>query len=170
MKRLLLIAALTATVAGCMPRYTYTPPPMVQRPAFPSAEYEALPKTGSATVTGQAFLKTRGGDVKTGAGNTIYLEPVTSYSTFGYVHKDYRGRLSPVAPELEQYKRSVVADATGRFTFKDVPEGKYYLSGKVSWEVPQFSQYGSYMSTQGGDIWKTIIVKNGQQLEVMLTE
>lgn len=170
MKRLLLTAALASTLAGCMPTYTYTPPLMVQRPAFPSAEYAALPTAGSATVTGQAFLKTRGGDVKTGAGNTIYLEPVTSYSTFAYSYKDYRGQLTPAAPQLEQYKRSAIADATGRFTFKNVPEGKYYLSGRVTWEVPNFSQYGSYMSTQGGDIWKTITVKNGEQLEVMLTE
>jgi hypothetical protein len=170
MKRLLLTAALATTVAGCMPMYTYTPPLMIQRPAFPSAEYAALPKTGTATVTGQAFLKTRGGDVKTGAGNPIFLEPVTSYSTFAYSHKDYSGPLTPPAPQLEQYKRSVIADASGRFTFRNVPDGNYYLSGRVSWEVPNISKYTSYMSTQGGDIWKTITVKDGQSVEVMLTE
>jgi hypothetical protein len=41
---------------------TMTPPQ--QRMPFPEHEYQSLAKSGSAVVKGQAFLKTRGGDVK----------------------------------------------------------------------------------------------------------
>lgn len=56
----------------------------IPRVLFQESEYLALPKTGTATIIGQAFLKTRGGDVKTAAGNEILLNPVTSYSLQWY--------------------------------------------------------------------------------------
>jgi hypothetical protein len=165
MKKAFLIAATAAAMSGCaMP--VYTPPPQLQRPEFPAAEYAALPKTGNATVTGQAFLKTRGGTVKTGAGNKIFLEPMTSYTTFEHNHRN--SYLTLTDPRARQYIRDTVADASGRFTFKNIPDGSYYLLGQVTWEAP--TGYKFAMETQGGWIYKTITVNNGESLEVMLTE
>lgn len=161
MKRIIAMAALTAILAGCATaNRDYNP---TRRPVFPEAEYAALAKTGSATVTGQLFMRTRGGDVKTGAGDTIYLNPVTSYSAFAYEHRSDPDGMTDADPRLFPYMRNTVADATGRFTFKNVPDGEYYLSGKVTWEVPN-------MATQGGTIWKQITVKNGESVEAMLTK
>jgi hypothetical protein len=167
MKKAFLIAATAAAMSGCaMP--AYTPPPQIQRPEFPEAEYAALPKNGTATVTGQAFLKTRGGTVKTGAGNKIFLEPATSYTTFEHDHRYSNGYLTPTDPRSRQYIRDTIADASGHFTFKNIPNGSYYLSGQVTWEAP--TGYKFAMERQGGWIYKTITVKNGESLEVMLTE
>jgi hypothetical protein len=168
MKRTLSIAALAATLAGCaVPNHTVSTP--MPRPPFPEAEYARLPKTGTAIVTGQAFLKTRGGDVKTAAGNTIYLNPVTSYSTYAYEF-GYLGtkRMTPPDARLHQYMRETIADGSGRFTFRNVPSGEYFVTANVTWEAPTGYQFS--MQTQGGSIWKKIKVQNGDEsVDVMVT-
>jgi hypothetical protein len=166
MKRIILTAVLAATLVGCG---TYTPLPPMARPAFPEAEYAALSKIGSATVTGQAFLKTRGGDVKTGAGNTVYITPATSYSTFSYNQRDSYQSIEPADPRLAEYTRETIADGSGRFTFKNLPDGDYFLKARVTWEVPSGGKY-SYMQTQGGDLWKRVTVRNGESADVIVTE
>ena len=123
MERMLLAAVAAASLASCAAPRVYVPTP-IERPPFPEAEYAALAKTGTATVTGQAFLKTRGGDVKTGAGNAVYLNPVTSYSKFAYDHRLAYDGLSPVDQRMNAYLRQTVADASGRFSFKNVPDGE----------------------------------------------
>jgi hypothetical protein len=72
---LMLVAILTVSC--------YSAPRTEMPRLVPFNEDEYLPYAGDgdATITGQAFLKTRGGDVKYGAGNTIFMNPVTSYST-----------------------------------------------------------------------------------------
>ena len=167
MKRLIIIAALAISVTGCATRRA-PPPPLLARPTFPIAEYEALPKTGSGAVTGQAFLKTRGGDVKTGAGNKIYLYPVTSYLLWDEANS--RSKKTSIDSRFYEFRRETIADASGRFTFKNVPNGDYKLTGEVTWQVPQVTKYSSYMSTQGGWITKMITVANGETTEIMLTE
>lgn len=166
MKKIILSAALALTLSGCV---TYTPPSPVMRPPFPEAEYAALNKTGSAVVAGQAFLKTRGGDVKTGAGNAVYIMPVTSYSTFAYDQRSADAPLSQPDPRMNAFTRETAADASGRFSFKNVPNGNYYIKTSVTWEVPTGGKY-SYMSTQGGDLWKTVRVENDESVDVIITE
>ena len=67
-------------ITGCITEYSKT----IQRIEFPIAEYEMLNRKGTGIVTGQAFLRTRSGDVKTTAGDEILLNPVTSYSNQWY--------------------------------------------------------------------------------------
>ena len=166
MTRILLAAAIAATLAACAAPNPYVPPAPIQRPAFPEAEYQALRTTGTATVTGQVFLKTRGGDVKVGAGNPVYLNPVTSYSTFAWTHhKEVQGMTEP-DPRIHKYMRTTTADGSGRFSFKDVPAGRYYVTGLVSWEAPQAGR----LVRQGGTIWKEITIKDGEAIEVMVTQ
>jgi hypothetical protein len=167
MKRILLAATIAASLIGCAAPRVYIPTP-IERPPFPEAEYAALAKTGTATVTGQAFLKTRGGDVKTAAGNGVYLNPVTSYSKFAYDHRNSYDGLTPTDPRFVTYLRQTVADGSGRFTFKNVPDGEYYLSSSVTWETP--TGYKFAMETQGGTIWKVIRVERGESVDVVLTQ
>lgn len=152
-------------LAGCgAPRTSQR----IARPTFPEAEYAALPRTGIAIVSGQGFLKTRGGDVKTAAGNTVFLEPATSYSKFANeLRLPSNVYVAPPDPRMKQYTRETVADGSGRFSFKNVPDGEYYLGTTVSWEAP--TGYKFSLQTQGGLITKKIAVKNGEPVDVMLT-
>ena len=165
MKKVIQAAALTATLVGCA---TPVPQEPIQRPPFPEQEYAALEKTGTAVVTGQAFLKTLGGDVKTAAGETVYLNPVTSYSTHAYTASV--GTTRPMAqpdPRLFQYMKSVTADGTGRFAFKNVPAGDYYVVTQVTWQAPV--GYQGALRTQGGVVHKRVSVRSGEAAEVILT-
>jgi hypothetical protein len=47
-------------------------------------EYAAFEQPGRGSIAGQAFLTTRGGDVKMGAGRTVTLDPATRYARAWY--------------------------------------------------------------------------------------
>lgn len=144
----------------------------VQKPAsrmpFPEAEYLALSKTGTAIVRGQAFLKTRGGDVKTAAGNQVLLNPVTSYSLEWYEKAYLPNRpLEDADPRIKAYIATQIADGSGRFTFKNVPAGEYFVTTDVMWESP--TGYQGALQVQGGKVSKRIKVNEGEEVEVIVT-
>ena len=135
---------------------------------FPEDEYKALAKVGNAVVNGQAFLKTRGGDVKTAAGNEVVLNPVTSYSLEWY-EKSYVPGMPMVSADsrIEAFIRKQIADGNGRFTFKNVPPGEYFVTTKVIWEAP--TGYQGSLQRQGGWITKRVTVKSDEEIDVILT-
>jgi len=138
----------------------------IQRIPFPQSEYDALPKKGTAIVRGQAFLKTIGGDVKKAAGEMVLLNPVTSYSQQWFDVVYWRnGSLTDQDPSYMQYVRTTVADAEGRFTFKEVPAGRYFLTTRIVWGVP--TRGG--LAYQGGYVAKQITVVDGE-MEIILTK
>lgn len=164
MKRILSLLIFMGLIS-CAPRVTVQP---VERIPFPEAEYKKLASTGTAIVKGQAFLKTRGGDVKTAAGNEVILNPVTSYSNQWYEVGYLQGKpMTEYDPRLNLYVRKQVADGDGRFTFKNVPAGDYYVTALVLWEAP-VGYHGSLVQ-QGGFISKKIAVKEGEEIEIILT-
>ncbi|WP_440466911.1 hypothetical protein ACKI1H_27175 [Pseudomonas sp. YH-1] len=132
---------------------------------FPASEYEALQKSGSSTVTGQVFLKTRGGDVKFGAGSEVVLIPATSYSaTLMQAYTEDRPAGTP-DPRVKQYSHRTQADGSGYFTFRNVPAGRYYVNSSVNWEAP--TQFG--LSHQGGFILVPVSVGDGEEARIMVT-
>lgn len=165
--KFLLIAAVAVIVAtACTPRYkTFTPLPFDER------EYNALPKTGTGVVKGQVFAKTKGGDVKKGAGNNVMLIPATSYGTQRYREQIIGGKFTSI-PEDSRYAKYVletITDGDGRFTFNNVPPGKYYAVSHITWQVIITNRYYPVTETQGGKVHKEIEIKNGQTIEVILT-
>ncbi len=161
--RLIMLFVAVAVLSACVPM---TPP--VSRMPFPENEYTSLTKSGNATVRGQAFLKTRGGDVKTAAGNVVNLNPVTSYSLEWY-EKAYltASRIVPADPRMWNYVVKQVADGSGRFTFKNVAPGEYFVTSTVTWETA--TGYQGALQVQGGVVSKRITVKSGDDLDVVVT-
>jgi len=163
--RVLLAAALVAALVGCAVPSQNRP---LSRMAFPEAEYRVLPQIGAGTVKGQAFLKTRGGDVKLAAGNEVMLNPVTSYSLEWFEKSYLPGRaLEAADPRLATYLRTTVADGSGRFTFRSVPAGEYFVTTIVRWDAA--TGYQGALQTQGGVVTKRIKVTEGEEIEVILT-
>lgn len=135
---------------------------------FPVHEYQRLTTSGTAIVNGQAFMKTRGGDVKLAAGNEVFLNPVTSYSTEWY-EKSYLPNIGMVRADsrILNYVTTTVADGEGRFTFKNVPAGEYFVTSNVNWEAA--TGYQGALRQQGGVVTKRITVKDGEELDIVVT-
>lgn len=163
--RLLISLSFVAALTGCVTQQVKT---TVARIPFPENEYKQLQKEGTATIKGQAFLKTRGGDVKVAAGEEILLNPVTSYSNQWY-EESYlkKNPMVPGDPRQMEYVRKKIADGSGRFEFKNIPAGEYYVTGKVTWESPTGNK--GALQTQGGMISKKVEVTDREEVEVMLT-
>jgi hypothetical protein len=133
---------------------------------FPTNEYSALKKEGTATIDGQLFLKTRGGDVKYGAGSEILLIPVTSYSATLYRAVKANQPLEEADPRVREYTRRTQADGLGNFSYKHVAPGKYYIGGNVTWEAP--TQFG--LAQQGGLVLREITVGDGEEVKAIVTQ
>ena len=134
----------------------------------PYSEADLLPYagTGTSTVNGQAFLKTRGGEVRFGAGDKVQLIPVTAYTTEFRERVTVRGeRIGPINPEFEKYRRITIADGNGNFEFKNLPAGNYYATCYITWEIP--GQYG--LERTGGVAYGTVKVGIGETSKVIVT-
>lgn len=132
------------------------------------AAFAAALETGTAQIEGQAFMKTRGGDVKLGAGNEVILVPAISCARtwWDQVGLDWNRKTTvPRSPVFASGLRSTTSDGEGRFKFSGLAPGTYYLRTHVTWEVP--SRYG--MSLQGGYVGEEIVVGDGEQKSVILT-
>jgi hypothetical protein len=156
-------------LVSCASMETNTKKPLVARIPFPEAEYAAIPTSGTGIVSGQAFLKIRGGDIKVAAGEKVILNPVTSYSNQWY-NVSYLGhnQLGPPDQRIDKYLKIKIADAQGRFRFKNVPPGEYYVTTVVSWEAPVGDQ--GALVRQGARLCKKITVKNHEETKVILKQ
>jgi len=105
---------------------------IVQRIAFPEAEYASIARQGSGRVVGHIYLTGATGSKIYGKQTRLYLNPVTSYST-QWFNKSYLGgaKMSKVDSRLFNYLKFTTSDSNGKFEFLNVPSGSYYLIGVV---------------------------------------
>lgn len=159
------LSASVLLLSACVPSTPAPPPtPLV---ALDSASVAWAEGTGTATVEGQAFMKTRGGDVKYGAGNTVLLIPNTPHS-FDWYARITAGRQTPpeLDPRLARLVRKTTAGGDGRFKFENVPPGPYLILTSVTWEAP--TSYG--LSMQGGYLGTAVVAENGKTQSVIITQ
>ncbi len=106
------------------------------RPApFNPGEYSSYGKAGTGRISGQAFTKTRGGDVKFAAGNVVLLTPKTTTSRAWLEYAASSG-FDPdlLGPRVWRYTLKTIADGNGNFTFRKVGPGTYYVVTYVAWQ------------------------------------
>jgi hypothetical protein len=120
---------------------------------------------GTAGVKGQAFAVQRGGGVVYAAGCEIELYPNTPY--FQEMNSAIRRgrRIDNYAPEAREYIRETVADAEGRFEFKNVPAGYYCLLTNITWEVPNGT---AFMTQEGGAVFVDVNLKSDEVADVIM--
>lgn len=154
----ILLAALV--IVGCVT----TPQP--RQAEFIESEFAPYGEIGSSTVTGQAFLKTRGGEVRFGAGSEVIMVPVTSYTTEIFQRSVLDGqRLQSPDSRYAAYRRTTTTDGNGNFEFRNAPAGEYYLSCVITWEVP--GPYG--LQTTGGTAHGRVKAGAGETVKVIVT-
>ena len=136
MKSYLAIIALVLAFCGC------ATPPVKQVEAFNEAPYARYQKPGTAQISGEAFLRTKGGDVKNAAGRRIYLVPLTPYTEERAKIMWERKEPEPADPRLARFTKSVTADTQGGFSFSALPAGSYLVYTKITWMVSDGSETG----------------------------
>ena len=158
-KLFLLVAA--AMLAGCA-----TTPQQPRTAKYDPAEYAKYAGAGTAKISGQAFAKTVGGDVKFAAGNRVWLYPVTSMTTEWYQTAIVQGKPMQAGDQrMMEHSKMVLADGNGNFEFNRLPAGSYYVVSQVSWGVPT----GYFVSQTGAALHKKVHVSEGESLRVILT-
>lgn len=156
--------------------------PAVQRVEFDPATVMWALKSGNNSVEGEAFLRTRGGDVKTCAGFKVYLIPDSPYArsrmtllygsdTSGYLGSQRSfAQLAAPDPDFVRGQFKTTCDAAGRFSFAGLPSGRYYIQTVVSWSVPARSWGGRYEAqAQGGEIMQRVDLAGDDADHVILT-
>lgn len=170
MKKITLIVSLIATtinLSGCLP-------PPHQMSVFNEKDFLPYKQNGTSSILGQAFLKTRGGEVRYGAGDVVTLIPATAYMKeilAETIQSDSLENEHPlfvvnINPNWKNYIREVTADGLGNFEFAEIPAGEYYLECPIFWEVPN----GYSMEKTGSVVRKYIKVAKDEKLKVILTE
>lgn len=122
---------------------------------------------GDDTLTGQAFLRTVGGDVKTCAGYPVVLVPYNSY--FYEVTKAFAKGYSALTnkdPAAGSYARKSQCDARGDFSFSDLPTGEWIVVAEVRWGVPN----GYFVTPQGGVLFALANTTPSGDTKVLLTK
>lgn len=112
--------------------------------SVPFSESDLVPWQGSgqATIRGQAFLKTIGGDVKTCAGNSVVLFPLDAYGR-ALMSADLSSNDDPgVDPRFASYVKQTTCDAQGNFVFENVAAQEWGIETSVTWSVPHVDEPG----------------------------
>jgi hypothetical protein len=157
--RTLALALVACALAGCIE-------PQARTAVYNPAELVPYSKPGTGKISGQAFLKTVGGDVKYGAGNSVWIHPVTGLTTEWYDKVIVQGiTLVPGNPHTDDYRKSTVADGEGRFEFDGLAPGDYYITCPITWGVP--SELG--IEATGGIAYAKVTVRNGETAKAIVT-
>lgn len=158
MRALILCAALALT--GCV-----APAPALVLKPITDAEIAPYRAARTAWVTGQAFLRQQGGGVVTCAGSSIFLMPNIA-ATRQMLADMKAGARGQGGMKLDTKLRGTGAEGTcnaqGNFRLGPVAPGRYILLTEVSWTVGY--------ARQGGVLRRDVSVKDGETIEVMMTE
>lgn len=141
-------------------------PPERMENQFSEADFAPYMVKGSGRITGQAFVKTLGGDVKFGAGNIVRLVPLTPYILERYQKNVIGGRtLEPPNTNIWKFTKNTVADGNGNFEFKEIPDGEYTVICDIYWQVAT----PNGLRETGGLAHARVTIKNGSSEKVIVT-
>lgn len=164
MKRALLLAILFATVATAYPLAAAGPATQLKT-KFDPAEHDPYLRNGTAVITGQGFLRQRGGGVVTCAGSKVALLPATSFFVeyIGLKRSGHQPTLNyKLDPAYKTLIKQTQCDAQGNFSFQNIPAGNWYIVTDVKWQVGN--------SQQGGGLLRELTIADGESVKVLLSD
>jgi hypothetical protein len=163
--KLLLIYLATLVLTACAPMEIKK-----LNSYFDANQAAFINKTGKNTITGSALIRQQGGGTVTCAGVPVILIPVTAYSSermtaiYGNTNKGarFRGNIKfePESAEYQSYMKNTLCNAQGFFTFKNLADGEYFVTTKITWTISDMPQ--------GGVLMQRVTVKNGETADIVL--
>ncbi len=153
-------------VTGCVA----APEPIKIHSVFNEEEIKWVKNEGNNEIKGSALLRQRGGGVVTCAGNKVGAIPSSTYATermralYGNTNKGYNQTTLVEDPDPRYWEiiLTTTCDAQGYFTFRDVPDGEYYIVTGIFWEISS--------QNQGGTLMERVKVENGEKIEIVLSQ
>ena len=124
--------AATVVMAGCAAPPAQRAAPL---PAFDAELHAPYSATGSASISGQAMRRQRGGGVVTCAGGRVLLAPATPYMR-AVVQRALSGELAGserLPASAGAVVRSTRCDAQGRFRFDGLAPLRWIVATDVTW-------------------------------------
>jgi hypothetical protein len=149
--------------------------PVEVKAALDRADYATCPAAGGSRITGTSFARQRIGGLVSGAGRPVYLDPATRYSAAVYAAITERQNArsfftveketQTVVPDPVMFtcRRTVQADADGKFAFENVPPGSYIVSSYISWLKPDGEWLGTW------NVSSLVVAGDGKNLDVVLS-
>ncbi|MGQ4877130.1 carboxypeptidase-like regulatory domain-containing protein [Billgrantia sp. LNSP4103-1] len=122
--------------------------------AFPAGEYAELPKSGSAAISGRLSL-----NGSPGAGETVSVAPVTTYSAEAAEHALAGRAVEPADPRAREYTHTTRTDGNGQFSLQGLPAGEFYVSGSMV----------NPANGQRQVLLRQVTLRNGQRIDVNLS-
>lgn len=166
--KLLSLAVIPVLLLGCMSRTYQHHVPSNEAPDSPAVT-AAVP----AIIVGEVTIKTRAGEVRSGADSTIFLIPATAYATEWFDHYVVNGeKIDGTDPRSLPSARATPVDRDGRFEFRNVPAGAYYLTCSVHYRRPEFRIIGiniGYRTLVDVETYASVNVGPGQKVDVVVT-
>ena len=158
-------------VTGCA---TVPPTDVPISAEFSKSDIVWFDGAGDGTLEGSAFLRTKGGTVKTCAGYDVQLLPYSSYAaermrfiygseTSGHLFGPRRAwKFNPDEPDFYKSLKKTVCNANGEFQYKGLPAGDYYIIAKVTWDIGK-------VFDEGGTLMRKISIASNATETVTLT-
>jgi hypothetical protein len=166
-------AAFTAVLAGALAGCASGPVTLTSR--FDPAEVGWFAGRGTNTISGSAIVRSDRGTVKTCAALAVVLFPVSAYARermrylYGSEEEGFNpllgGRPADFGGDNLRYlqtARTSRCDAKGRFSFRELPDGDYYVVTTVTWHE------GHFTLDQGGSLMLRVQVTTGETREILL--
>ncbi|UVC08972.1 carboxypeptidase regulatory-like domain-containing protein [Rhizobium sp. TH2] len=159
------LKAIGVVLLGCLAGCVATPKIDA---VFDPNEAAFINQPGTATITGQAFMRRNDGVVVYAAGSEVRLLPKTKYADAriaalyrGTKFNNIVGAPKETDPRYFALSKTTKADGEGRFTFANIPDGSYYVVTTVTWMAGDWSQ--------GGNIMETATVSGGEPVNVIMS-
>ena len=158
MKQLFLLSFLSLTLAAC--QSVSTPGPVVEA-SFNPQQAAFIKHHGDGTIKGIAFITDDQGKAHRHGGETVRLIPASDYAKARfdvlYAGKKFIAVQNypkgvTIDPRYGKYMRITKTLPNGKFTFTNVPPGRYYVATQVLWKGHDNS------NEQGGAIYDTVQV------------
>lgn len=169
------VAVSFAALAACE-----TLPPPRERVDLDPNDLAWAQQRGQNTIVGVAQLRAGDGVSRSCAALPVRLAPDSSYtrervqmlygdadSAFVTATEAKQARAQPgakVSPNYEKSLKAVKCDAQGRFTFKNLPDGTYYVMAPVVWrgKLGEVSEGGFFMqrvTVEGGETARLAMIE-----------
>jgi len=125
----LMLALLAALATACSHHHR-------RQETLNEREYATYRGAGTAMISGQVTHTLSNGQVLYGSACQVRLTPITSESSRYMSDVVMSGGTKPWKADADAIWWLEQADDSGRFRFKEVPAGSYYLTCPVAWREP----------------------------------